>query len=83
MIRLNRAVTVSQCKGPAAGLAEISKIEGELDNYHLLHAAKADLLRRLGRLEEALNAYNKALGMVSVDSERRFLEQRIREIRVG
>jgi RNA polymerase sigma-70 factor (ECF subfamily) len=52
----------------------------DLENYHLLHAARADLLRRLGSLEEAAKSYSRALELVTNDSERRFLERRLREV---
>jgi len=52
----------------------------DLENYHLLHAARADLLRRLGSLEEAAKSYARALELVTNDSERRFLERRLREV---
>ena len=53
---------------------------GELDDYHLLHAARADLLRRIGSKEEAAASYNRALELTSNDAERRFLEKRLRNI---
>jgi RNA polymerase sigma-70 factor (ECF subfamily) len=51
-----------------------------LNDYHLLHAARADLLRRLGSLDEAAKSYGRALALVTNDSERRFLERRLREV---
>jgi RNA polymerase sigma-70 factor (ECF subfamily) len=54
-----------------------------LNDYHLLHAARADLLRRLGRLDEAAEAYERALALAPEPVERRFLEQRLAEARVG
>jgi RNA polymerase sigma-70 factor, ECF subfamily len=53
---------------------------GDLDNYHLLHAARADLLRRMGSPEEAAKSYTRALALVSNESERRYLERRLREL---
>jgi RNA polymerase sigma-70 factor (ECF subfamily) len=53
----------------------------DLENYHLLHAARADLLRRIGSLDEAAKSYARALELVTNDSERRFLERRLREVR--
>jgi len=53
----------------------------DLDNYHLLHAARADMLRRLGSAEEAAKSYTRALALVTNDSERRFLERRLREMK--
>jgi len=64
--------------GPPAGLERINALEG-LDDYHLLHAARADMLRRLGKLTEAKAAYGAALELTDNDSERRYLERRIGE----
>jgi RNA polymerase sigma-70 factor (ECF subfamily) len=66
--------------GPAAGLAEIAPLAAALEGYHLLHAARADLLRRLGRADEAAAAYRAALARVGSAPERRFLERRLREV---
>ena len=70
--------------GPEAGLALIDPLmaRGDLDTYHLLYAARADLQRRAGRSSEAAKDYAKALELVTNDSERRFLERRLREVRV-
>ena len=54
--------------------------ESDLDNYHLMHAARADLLRRIGSSEEAAKSYKRALALVTNDSERRFLQRRLREV---
>jgi RNA polymerase sigma-70 factor (ECF subfamily) len=83
IVSLNRAVAVAMVQGPRAGLALIDALAaaGDLDNYHLLDAARADLLRRLGSSAEAAKAYERALALVSNDSERRFLERRLREVR--
>ena len=69
--------------GPEPALALIDGLAaaGDLDGYHLLHAARADLLRRAGSLEEAAKSYARALTLVTNDSERRFLERRLREVR--
>jgi RNA polymerase sigma-70 factor (ECF subfamily) len=82
IIALNRAVAVGMANGPRSALALIDEIadSGELDSYHLLHAARADMLRRLGSNREAAESYELALGLVSNDSERRFLERRLREV---
>jgi RNA polymerase sigma-70 factor (ECF subfamily) len=68
--------------GPAAGLAEIEALlaRGELDDYRHAHAASADCLRRLGRLEDARVAYERALSLTEQGAERRFLERRISEV---
>jgi len=78
IFRLNRAVAYGMAYGPPAGLERINALEG-LDDYHLLHAARADMLRRLGKLTEAKAAYGAALELTDNDSERRYLERRIGE----
>jgi RNA polymerase sigma-70 factor, ECF subfamily len=85
VVSLNRAVAVAMAEGPRAGLALIDSLaaEGDLDAYHLLHAARADLLRRAGSPEEAAKSYRRALELVKNDSERRFLERRLREVEFG
>ena len=80
IVSLNRAVAVAMVDGPQHGLALIDDLAGDLDNYHLLHAARADLLRRVGSTEEAAKSYKRALALVSNESERRFLERRLREL---
>ena len=62
------------------GLSEIDAVAGELDSYHLLHAARADLLRRLGRRDEAADAYRRAHALAGAAAERRFLERRLAEV---
>ena len=82
IVSLNRAVAVAMADGPRPGLALIDALAatGELESYHLLHAARADLLRRIGSSEEAAKSYRRALDLVTHDSERRFLERRRREV---
>jgi RNA polymerase sigma-70 factor, ECF subfamily len=82
VVALNRAVAVAMRDGPAAGLALIDAIlaRGELTDYHLAHAARADLCRRLGRTADARAAYERALGLTHQETERRFLEARLREL---
>ena len=82
IVSLNRAVAVAMLDGPAPALRVIDALaaSGELDNYHLLHAARADLLRRLGNKEEAIKSYQQALLLVTNESERRFLERRLEEV---
>jgi RNA polymerase sigma-70 factor (ECF subfamily) len=79
---LNRAVALAMRDTPAAGLAELDAIleRGELQEYHLAHAARADFCRRLGRIGEAKTSYRKALALASQEPERRFLERRLREL---
>lgn len=76
LVALNRAVAVAMVDGPVAGLALIDSLTG-LGDYHLLHAARADLLRRLGRPAEAATAYRRALDLVGNDPERTFLAHRL------
>jgi len=82
VVELNRAAAVAMAGGLARGLALIDALEarGDLDGYHLLPAARADLLRRLGRREEAAEAYRKALSLVGNLTERRYLERRLLEV---
>jgi RNA polymerase sigma-70 factor (ECF subfamily) len=84
VVSLNRAVAVAMVEGPAPALALIDSLaaSGDLDGYHLLHAARADLLRRAGDTLEAAKSYSRALALVTNDSERRFLEKRLREVSV-
>ncbi len=79
VVELNRAVAVAMADGPAAGLALVERLAagGELDGYQLLHAARADLLRRLGRTVEARAAYERALGLATNGPERDHLVRRI------
>jgi RNA polymerase sigma-70 factor (ECF subfamily) len=82
IVSLNRAVAVAMADGPEPGLALIDGLaeNNDLANYHLLHAARADLLRRLGSPGEAAESYLRALALVTNDSERRFLERRLRQV---
>ncbi|MBO6835626.1 MAG: RNA polymerase sigma factor [Alphaproteobacteria bacterium] len=82
VVDLNRAVAVAMRDGPAAGLAQIEAItaQGQLRGYHLLHSAKADLLRRLGRYGEARDAYRTALNLAEQEPEKRFLTNRLRDL---
>ncbi|HET6880866.1 MAG TPA: RNA polymerase sigma factor [Pirellulales bacterium] len=84
IVSLNRAVAVAMADGPQAGLAIIDALDtsGDLTHYHLLHAARADLLRRQGLLADAAASYTRALELVTNDSERRYLERRLREVQV-
>ncbi|MBA5870175.1 MAG: RNA polymerase subunit sigma-24 [Nitrospira sp. CR2.1] len=82
VVELNRAVAVAMRDGPAAGLTLIDGllVRGELKSYHLAHAARADLCRRLGLTEEARRAYEQALSLTRQGPERRFLERRLLEL---
>jgi len=83
IVSLNRAVAVAMVSGPRPALTLIDGLARELDGYHLLHAARADLHRRLGDFAEAGRCYQRALKLASNDSERRFLERRLREVSVN
>ena len=80
---LNRAVAIAMRDGPEAGLAQIEAVlaQGELANYYLAHAARADMYRRLGRTAEARAAYEKALALTQQEPERQFLQERIRQLK--
>jgi RNA polymerase sigma-70 factor (ECF subfamily) len=82
VIALNQAVALGMRDGPEAGLALIDALlaNGELADYHLAHAARADMCRRLGRTAEARLAYQRALGLARQNPERRFLERRLGEL---
>ncbi|HEX6717365.1 MAG TPA: RNA polymerase sigma factor [Pyrinomonadaceae bacterium] len=83
IVSLNRAVAIAMAQGPRPALELIDELAamGELEDYHLLHAARADMLRRLGDNEEAAESYEAALNLATNDNERRFLERRLREMR--
>jgi RNA polymerase sigma-70 factor (ECF subfamily) len=83
VVELNRAVAVAMRDGPAAGLSLIDAIlaRGDLGNYHLAHAARADLCRRLGRIAEAKTSYERALNLAQQEPERRFLLRRLAELK--
>jgi RNA polymerase sigma-70 factor (ECF subfamily) len=81
VVALNRAVAVAEVEGPAAALAGVDDLD--LGSYHLFHATRADLLRRLDRPAEAAQAYDAALRLVTNAAERRFLEDRRREVAAG
>ena len=84
VVRLNHAVAVALADSPAVGLALIDGLadEGALASYPYLHAARADLLRRLGRRSEAAAAYRHALALTANRPERTYLERRLREVEV-
>jgi RNA polymerase sigma-70 factor (ECF subfamily) len=84
VVELNRAVAVAMRDGPAAGLQLIDALlgRGVLRDYHLAHAAQADLCRRLGKTGEARAAYLRALALTRQAPEQRFLERRLAELSV-
>jgi RNA polymerase sigma-70 factor, ECF subfamily len=85
IVALNRAVAVAMAEGPGSGLAIVDELTlaNDLDSYHLLHATRADLLRRMGSTAEAAKGYRRALELVTNDTERRYLERRLREVEVS
>jgi RNA polymerase sigma-70 factor, ECF subfamily len=78
VVELSRAVAVAETDGPAAGLALVDRLA--LEDYHYLHAARGELLRRLGRADEARDAFGRALALAHDDAERRLLERRLAEL---
>ena len=85
IVLLNRAVAVAMVDGPQRALAIIDApgATGDLNNYHLLHAVRADLLRRSGSSAEAAKSYERALELAGNESERRFLERRLRQVQTA
>ncbi|MDT7575566.1 MAG: polymerase sigma-70 factor, subfamily, partial [Pseudonocardiales bacterium] len=75
VVALNRAVALAELRGPAAGLAEVDRLD--LPDYYLFHATRADLLSRLGRADEAREAYQQALDLATNEAERAFLLGRL------
>ncbi|MGH9679088.1 MAG: RNA polymerase sigma factor, partial [Candidatus Acidiferrales bacterium] len=83
VVQLNRAVAIAMRDGPEAGLTHIDEVleHGELANYYLVHSARADMCRRLGRTAEARSSYEKALALTQQEPERQFLKERIRQLK--
>jgi RNA polymerase sigma-70 factor, ECF subfamily len=79
VVQLNRAVAVAMAEGPERGLELVEELAGELEGYQHYHSARADLLRRLGRTEEAAAAYRRATELAANPAERAFLERRLSE----
>ncbi|RUT02236.1 RNA polymerase subunit sigma-24 [Dulcicalothrix desertica PCC 7102] len=82
IVSLNRAVAISMVENPQTALELIDKLAPQLNDYHLFHATRADLLRRIGATTSSAQSYTKALALVTNDSERRFLERRLREVQI-
>jgi len=80
VVALNRAIAIGETKGPGAALTEFDTIGADLDNYHLMHAARGSVLRRLGQRDEAKAAYERAAHLATTEADQRFLEQRIEEL---
>ena len=85
IVELNRAVAVAMAFGPQEGLVIVERVAagGALDQYHLLHATRADLLRRIGRVSDSARAYRRARDLAGNEVERAFLDRRIREVEAG
>lgn len=82
VVALNRAVAIAMAEGPAVGLELVDEIDRSADaeGYHLVPATRADLLRRLGRTDEAILAYRRTIELVPTEAERRYLTKRIRDL---
>jgi RNA polymerase sigma-70 factor, ECF subfamily len=82
VVELNRAVAIAMRDGPGVGLSLIDAVlaQGELANYYLAHSARADMCRRLGRIAEARSSYEKALALTQQEPERKFLQERLRQL---
>jgi RNA polymerase sigma-70 factor (ECF subfamily) len=82
VVEINRAAALSMRDGPEAGLALVDAIlrRGELANYHLAHAARAEMCRRVGRTAEARASYQQALALAEQEPERRYLERRLHDL---
>jgi RNA polymerase sigma-70 factor, ECF subfamily len=78
VVELNRAIAVAEVDGPEAGLALVDRLD--LDGYQYFHSTRADLLRRLGRADEARIEYARALALARSEPERRFLQRRLAEV---
>ena len=76
VVRLNRAVAVAELDGPDVALRELDRLAAPLDGYHAFHAARADLLRRVGRHRESRTAYNRAIELTGNPAERAYLTGR-------
>ena len=79
-MELNRAIAVGEVDGPGAALVAIDKNASELDGYHLMHAARGAMLRRLGRFDEAGSSLARAAELAATEPERRFLARQIDEL---
>jgi RNA polymerase sigma-70 factor, ECF subfamily len=80
VVALNRGIALGEIEGPGAALTTLDGIAPDLDNYHLLHAARGTMLRRLGRRDDARAAFERAVDLAATDTDRRFLAQQIAEL---
>lgn len=78
VVEMNRAIAVAEADGPEAGLAIVDRLD--LDGYQYFHSTRADLLRRMGRTDEARTEYQRALELAHTEPERRFLRRRVAEV---
>jgi RNA polymerase sigma-70 factor (ECF subfamily) len=83
VVALNRAIAVAELEGPAAALTTLDAIALDLDSYHLMHAARGTMLRRLGKREAAQAAFQRATHLAATEKDRRFLTQQINELAAG
>ncbi len=83
VVELNRAIAVGEVDGPTAALADIDAVTSRLEEYHLVHAARGEMLRRLGRFDEAQSAFERAGALAPTEPERRFLNKQIAELSAG
>jgi len=82
VVELNRAIAIAQAEGPEAGLRIVDQLSLDLDGFRYLHSTRAELLRRLGRTDEAREAYRRARELTDSGAERRFLDRRLTELAV-
>jgi RNA polymerase sigma-70 factor, ECF subfamily len=80
VVALNRAIAIAEVEGPGAGLTTLDEIAPELDNYHLMHAARGTMLRRLGQRDAAQAAFERAAHLAATEADRQFLAQQIEEL---
>jgi RNA polymerase sigma-70 factor (ECF subfamily) len=80
VVALNRAIAVGEIEGPAAALSALDAIAPDLDDYHLMHAARGTALRRLGRREDALVAFGRAADLATAERDLRFLARQVEEL---
>jgi RNA polymerase sigma-70 factor (ECF subfamily) len=83
VVALNRAIANAEVQGPGAALTTLDAIAPDLDNYHLLHAARGTMLRRLGQPDAAQAAFERAAHLAATETDRRFLAQQIQELTEG
>ena len=83
VVALNRAIAMGEVEGPSAALAALDAIASDVDGYHLLHAARGTMLRRLGRADAARAAFERAADLAPTDADRRFLAQQMQELADG